>query len=259
MVFYFSGTGNSLYVATRLAEATGESLMSIEKCMENGEFAFRLQPGERLGFVTPVYFWGLPVIVVSFVNNLRVEAPHHPFTYHVLTYGTTTGQAHHQMAALLKRRGFHLDARYNVRMVDTWTPLFNLSNRERCLKTTRRAEPRVDKAVERASGRVAGNFDRAAFPAFLARVYYHTYNRQRRTRHFHLVADRCIGCGLCARCCPAHAITMSNKRPQWMAPQCILCLRCLHQCPAFAIQYGSHTEGHGQFVNPHTKPGTLGC
>ena len=61
MIFYFSATGNSQYIAQRLAEVTGETLVSITEC---------LLPGERVGFVTPVYFFGLPSIVSEFIRNL---------------------------------------------------------------------------------------------------------------------------------------------------------------------------------------------
>lgn len=49
-----------------LAQATGESCISISDCMNKNEFSFSLRENERVGFVTPVYFWGLPDIVVRF-------------------------------------------------------------------------------------------------------------------------------------------------------------------------------------------------
>ena len=145
MIFYFSGTGNSKHVAQQLALATGESCISITDCMSKDECSFSLSKDERVGFVTPVYFWGLPDIVVRFVNKLTLTALHHNFIYHVLTFGTTTGQAHYMMQELLKKKGLRLDAKYNVRMVDVWTPIFDVSDHEKCLrkrKTPKRALPR---------------------------------------------------------------------------------------------------------------------
>lgn len=251
MVFYFSGTGNSQYVANCLAKATGERLISIEQSMAKRRFVFFIEDEERIGFVTFVYFGGLPVIVIDFVRQLILKTSRRPFTYHVLTYGTTTGQAHHQMKLLLKAKGLELDGQYNVRMVDMWTPLFNLSNRKRCLAVTNGAEPAVKRVVNRVMNHVDGNFDSVRFPAFLARIYYRSYNYQRLTTHFHVLSNRCIGCNLCVRCCPVRAIAMRGGYPEWILRRCVLCLRCLHQCPTFAIQYGRHTISHGQFVNPN--------
>ena len=59
--------------------------------------------------------------------------------------------------------------------------------------------------------------------------------------------------GLCQKICPAQAIRLENRKPVWVKEKCILCLGCLHRCPRFAIQYGKHTQAHGQYVNPHVK------
>ena len=57
MIFYFSATGNSQYIAQRLAEVTGETLVSITECLKNHKYTWELLPGEGVGFVTPVYFF----------------------------------------------------------------------------------------------------------------------------------------------------------------------------------------------------------
>ncbi len=60
------------------------------------------------------------------------------------------------------------------------------------------------------------------------------------TAHFY--ADQsCIGCGRCARLCPADAIAMdAQRRPHWIRERCFACLGCLRGCPVEAITYGMH-------------------
>lgn len=252
MIFYFSATGNSQCVAEIIARKTSEKAYSIAQCRNNGHFSFASSnPGERIGFVTPVYFWGLPSPVVDFVEQLKISASPNAFVYHVLTFGTTTGQAHYQMARLLQSKGLHLYGKYIVRMVDTWTPLFDLSNRYKCLRTTRRSLLKIRLISEMVMHRSGGDFDNRKFPHFLAKLYYNTYRRQRATSHFHIIESRCIGCGKCASLCPEQAINMVVGLPQWSKTHCAACLSCLHHCPKFAIQYGRNTFRHGQFVNPY--------
>lgn len=211
---------------------------------------FSLSKEERLGFVTPVYFGGLPNIVVRFINQLNIAELHQNFIYHVATFGTTTGQAHYMMQELLKGKGLWLDAKYNVRMVDVWTPIFDVSDPEKCLRKTEEAEKSIVKIMERVVTRKAGNFDYLRLPHWLTHWYYLTYENKRKTKHFHVTKDKCIGCNKCARQCPEQANECKDGYPVWTKEKCTLCMKCLHHCPQFAIQYGKHTIKHGQFVYP---------
>lgn len=251
MIFYFSSTGNSQYVAQRIAEATSDTVLSMTQCLRDGQLHYRLAPGERLGFVTPVYFWGLPTVVCEFMERVEFDVTDRPFAYHVLTFGTTTGQAHHQMRRLLKHKGIRLLAAYCVKTVDSWTPLFDVSDAERIERTLQKAERQTGYVIQQVQQRVTGNFDRYRFPAPLARLYYLTYKRQRRTAHLHVLTDRCVGCGLCAKQCPTDSIALNDGLPTWTKAHCAMCLSCLHHCPKFAIQYGRHTLHRGQYVHPN--------
>lgn len=100
------------------------------------------------------------------------------------TFGTTTGEAHYMMQELLKNKGLWLDAKYNVRMVDVWTPLFDVSKHEKCLRKTEEAEKSIAKTTERVVTRKTGNYDYLRFPHWLAHLYYLTYECQRNTQAF---------------------------------------------------------------------------
>ncbi len=57
MIFYFSGTGNSAWVARQLAKGQNEELLSIAMEIDRNK-AYKLKEGEKVGFVFPVYAWG---------------------------------------------------------------------------------------------------------------------------------------------------------------------------------------------------------
>ena len=62
MIFYFTGTGNSLYIAKRIAEITGDALVSMnDKIKQNDTQA--IHTDNRLIFVVPTYGWRIPRIV----------------------------------------------------------------------------------------------------------------------------------------------------------------------------------------------------
>ena len=69
MIFYFSGTGNSAWVARQLAEGQNEELLSIAVEIDKNK-EYKLREGEKVGFVFPVYAWGPPEIVLRFIRRL---------------------------------------------------------------------------------------------------------------------------------------------------------------------------------------------
>jgi len=121
MICYFSATGNSKYVAQRISSAIGEDSVSIE-----GLDPSTLSGEKIFGLVTPVYYWALPRIVSRFLEQVKLNDPEYVFL--VITYGTTTGACRANAAKILSKNGVKIDAAFDIRMPDTWTPMFDLSD-----------------------------------------------------------------------------------------------------------------------------------
>ena len=79
MIFYFSGTGNTKWAASKLASATHEDLISIAPYMRADDSShtlaepFILKENERLGFVFPVHGWRVPKLVREFIRKMKVQ------------------------------------------------------------------------------------------------------------------------------------------------------------------------------------------
>ena len=256
MILYFSATGNSKYVAMRVAEAIGDETASIVDCLRDGVYTFELDGNGVLGIVAPTYAGGLPEMVERYLDGLEVEnakppaAQGKPYVFFAGTYGKNVGQTGHVTAGHLRARGITLDARFSVRMPDTWTPIFDLSDAEEVARINAEAEPQIDAMIEKVRTRAKGDFMQDKLATILAAPYHAAgYQMIRKTSNF-AVSENCIGCGLCERICPDHTIEMQEGHPVWVKDRCQACLACLHRCPKFAIRYGDKTAGHGQYVNP---------
>ncbi len=248
MIAYFSATGNSKYVAERIAKALQDSAVSIEA----GRTEIPLAHGECFGIVTPTNWLELPVLVREYLQQLHLDCTGTPYVFLVATYGTSPGCCGEDARRILARRGIRLSAAFSVRMPDNWTPIFDLSDPVKVAKQNEAAESYIERLLIRIQARESGNHMERKQPYFLRLLYDPLLNYERKTRHFY-AEDSCIGCGLCARKCPVQAIEIKDKRPSWVKERCALCLGCLHRCPKFAIQYGSgRTKRHGQYRNPNT-------
>ncbi len=257
MIFYFSATGNSQYVAERLAKVYNDETYYMAECLHQNKLAYKLQKDEPLGIVCPTYCLALPSLVETFLDRIKIETdgPNKPYVYFVATYGTTPGQTGRFADEFMRPKGLAIDAFFSVKMPDTWTPFFDLSNKQKVQNTNDKAEETINSIVDSIKERRCGDFMRFKMPYFIAKIgqrFFYPYLRQ--TKHFR-VENRCIGCGFCAKKCPVQAIELKNKKPTWKVKECVMCLGCLHRCPRFAIQYGHSTKNHGQYYNNHVKMG----
>ena len=251
MILYFSATGNSEYVAKRIAAETDDIAVSMTDCYKKQIFSFN-ERHETFGIVSPTYSWGLPVIVTEFLQKLDLSYKPN-YLYFIATYGTTPGQTGQFAENILTPKDLSLSAKFSVKMPDTWTPIFNLSKKEKIDRINDNAELEIDRIIEQIKSFTNGDFMKNKLPYPLAKIVYTIgYDAMRKTKHFS-VEDTCIGCGLCVKNCPVSAIILNEHKPEWIKEQCVMCLSCLHHCPKFAIQYGKNTKKHGQYT--HHSPG----
>lgn len=245
MIFYFSATGNSRHIAQRIAKATGVEAVSISDCLKNKRFSFSAQEDEIIGFVTPTYSLGLPITVIDFIDKLNLKINNN-YIFTVATFGSFSGGASRMLEKMLTSKGFFVNAQYSVRMPDTWTPVYDLSDTVKNEKLNLKADKRLEKIISQIQRKSKGNYDFRRLPLY--NMLYKDYEAMRRTSSLSVNAN-CSGCGVCAEQCPVEAIEIQNNRPVWVKEKCAMCLGCLHNCPEFAIQRGEKTALHGQYIH----------
>ena len=247
MIYYFSATGNDKYIAEQISKNFNVQVMSIQDYDKNA-----IDQDEIVGIVSPTYFWGLPKIVSEFLNDLNLEEP--KYIFYIATYGTAPGKSYEFAREILAKRNIKVSAMYSVKMPDVWTPIFDLSDKEKVEIQNRKADQQLNKIAKLIKNRTQGNFVNDKFvPKVIAKAY-NSYGMRECTKTSHLhVENSCVGCGLCEKKCPAQAIKMVDEKPMWIKAECEMCLGCLHRCPKFAIQYDSKTKNHGQYRHPNTK------
>lgn len=116
MVFYFTGTGNSLYVAKQL----DETRISIPQVIHLEELTFE---EESIGVVCPVYGHEMPGMVKEFLQKARFKTD---YFYLVLTYGNIHGGAAELAEQFLASCGKKADYINTVLMVDNFLPAFDM-------------------------------------------------------------------------------------------------------------------------------------
>lgn len=252
MIIYFSATGNCKWVAEQIADATDEKTYSIRESLDQKSRTLILKKGETLGFVTPTYFWQLPTVFSDWLSGTSFILEGGNYVFTLATFGTTTGAVSSQLASILLKKGVHIDTVFALRMTDTWTPIFDLSDPEKNLEILAQSRKDLDEIIEKIRAHAAGDFNRNQMPAFTRIPARYLYDKARKTKHFK-VTDACVDCHLCKKQCPVKAIEMQGGKPVWTEETCTMCLGCLHRCPKNAIRYDDKTQKHGQYRNPFTR------
>ena len=126
MIFYFSGCGNSRFIAESIAQALNEQLVFIPEADRENRFEYSLAEGERVGFVFPIYSWNPPQLVVRFVRKLRF-ARKPAYVWMAITCGDNGGMAEKVFAEHLAKIGLQLSADYCFQMPNTYVNMAGMS------------------------------------------------------------------------------------------------------------------------------------
>lgn len=253
MIFYFSGTGNSLYVAQRLHENECGELIDIADARNKKSFKYKVTGQEKIGFVFPVYFLGLPTVVSKFIDQLIIESDEKPFIYTVITCGGSLGNADKMLAKRLKQRNLQLNSAFSIQMPSNYVMMYDVPAREEQNLTLQSAEKQIDKIVGLLKVNEKGDFvSHRGYLAPMTPLLYRIYGIYRNTKKFY-ATDACTSCGLCEEICPSRVIQLTSGKPEWTKEKCSHCSACINRCPAKEIQYGDSTKNRGRYVNPNVK------
>lgn len=242
MINYFTGTGNSLSVALRLAELTGTKTVSIAELMSGKPMP---EPEEVTGIVFPVYAWGAPRMVLEFLKSHNVKGSNN---YAVCTCGDTAG---HTMKKLEKALGAKLDGAWSIIMPNNYIQGADIDSETVIREKLSLAEAKIAAIAENVNARRRGVYavTEGKRAALMSSVVNSAFNRFVKSATVYTVDDSCTGCGKCASVCPTQNIVV-DKKPVW-GNNCTACAACIHHCPERAIQQGNGTRSRGRYVNPN--------
>ena len=152
MIFYFTGTGNSLWVAKALSEALGETLISIADELHKKEvgLVYPVRPDEKILFVYPVHSWGPAVPVTRFISRLTLNGYAGQPVYSVSTCGDECGYTDRLIGKALGKRTVSLTAAYSVIMPNNYIllPGFDVDDKDVEERKLQDAPARVAEIIE---------------------------------------------------------------------------------------------------------------
>ncbi len=231
VIYCFSGTGNSLRAAIRIAERMGGAEVVSVRCDAK---AVSAESADVIGFVCPVYEWDLPGTMRRFAEQLKINP--NAYVFLVATYILVHGKSFETMERILEEKGARLHYGVALRCVASQCTAYPPFPPERLMI------PYMERRIDRIGKEIAEGKKRA-YPkmAKLARRWYSRLMTpymevEREYDKGFYMDERCVGCTICARVCPTRNITVREGRPVWNH-RCHGCMACVAYCPTKAIQF----------------------
>lgn len=244
MIFYFTGTGNSRYIANKISDATGETVIDIGVRIRSGDTS-PVKTDGRAVFVTPTYAWRIPRVIEAWISKTELSGADK--AWFVMDCGSEIGNAAKYNRRLCTEKGFSYMGTAEVVMPENYIAMFGTPDRRLAKIIIGRAAPVIDRIAATLSA--GAPFDKPRnnlYDRFMSAAVNPMFYR------FFVKADkftadsRCISCGKCAALCPLNNIRLADGKPVW-GKNCTHCMACIAYCPTEAIEYGKKSVGKPRY------------
>jgi len=244
-LYVYTGTGNSLWAARQLAlELKDVSLHFMPNLSRNLKVE-----ANSVGIIFPVHIWGLPKRVIQFTNHLQSK----PGTY-FFALAVNAGQPAATLVQLQKLMSTHqmsLALGNSIVMPSNYIPWGGPGPIETQRRLFGEAQEKVKSIARSILQGERKTVDRGPFwqNILFSSIYKISFRSVHKMDKNFWADDKCNGCGICSKVCPAANIETTNEKPAWRH-RCEQCLACLQWCPEEAIQYGKKTFKFPRYHHP---------
>lgn len=250
MILYFSGTGNSAYVAKRIGKMINDEVVHLFEKIKDNDFS-PLQSKRPWVIVVPTYAWRIPCIVEHWLKNTPLQG--NQDIYFVMTCGGSIGNAGKYIEKLCQDIKMNNRGCMEIIMPENYIAMFSTPTKEEASKIIGRAEKVIDLAAVCIKNGQSFKHPKVSFndkisSSVINKLFYPLFVHAKKF----YVLDDCISCGKCANVCPLHNIQLSNGKPVW-GNQCTHCMACISRCPKEAIEYGKHSKGLPRYTCENVK------
>lgn len=240
-IFYFTATGNSLYVAKRF----GGELYSIPKVLRSSELSYE---DEKIGIISPCYGFAAPNIVRKFIEKVSLKSP---YIFAILTYGNKIADGVGWFTEYAKNNNIIIHYANSLLMVDNYLPIFDIDQQK--LKPKNIEENLNDLLMDVSEnkkyihkGSPLDSFITNGIQGLLKLIP--NFNS---VKNFS-INDKCNSCGTCCKVCPRNNLSINknfkNSKPIY-GDNCEFCLACINLCPQKAIKLKKEKNPNARFKN----------
>ncbi len=248
MILYFSGSGNSEYVAKFLADKLNDKTINLANYLKSNQ-QLRISSEKPYVIVAPVYVSVLPLIIEKLLLNSTLNGNKN--IYFIMTCaGSGSSSASVSAKKVCKKLNLNLMGVTHLSMPQNYLMYFKTASKEENDKKFDAAInnlPKIYLAIEKEE-KLDIYKPSLAHKMMASRPIVVLFEKMLYGCKKFTVNDKCVSCGLCEKNCPINAIKIIDGRPQWIKKRCLHCTACINKCPKHAIEYSNKTQGKPRYV-----------
>jgi ferredoxin len=231
-ICYFSGTGNTLWSARRIAEIIGTEECTLVNIGLEAQKSEIVLEADAVVLLFPSYAYGLPIVVRQFIKKAVFKTP---YVASFVTYGTKQGGSLAEAGRILKRKKVKAAYYGLIPAVENYIAIFGPPKEKTTQLRLAMQREATDEAVRSVMERKINSIN--TFRPFSALVSGLFSLGVKIFYNYYCVTEKCNGCGICEKFCPVSAISMRDGHPVFSG-KCEHCQGCLNWCPLMAIKFG---------------------
>ena len=211
MILYFSGTGNSKYVAKRIADALGDEILNLNDRIKSGDTS-PIETGERVIIVTPTYAWRIPRVVRDWLRKTELRGAKQ--AWFVMTCGSEIDNADKYNRELCAEKAISCMGTAQIVMPENYIAMFSAPQADEARQIVAKAEPSIDRAIAAIQSNQSftptrNNFYGRFMSGPVNPIFYKFFVKA----NAFTASGACIGCGQCAKLCPMNNVTLKDGKP----------------------------------------------
>ncbi len=261
-IIFFSGTGNTLFVAEGLRDRLKSLYEVIDLIPVEKVDSYNIEDYDYLLWGFPVYFYSMPKFLKEKISG--VKKPVSKVVFLFCTYALYPGNALVNSSKLFKKNGFIPVIAGGVKLPGSDGLVFMKKNSgyvTQIKSMVKNAELKIDEMADFIGKNIDtlgdGKIDRqricllTLLLSFLIKAivapFFFLIEKYLKKKFY--ADEKCTLCGICENNCPSGNIKIYDKKVLF-SDKCYLCMRCINQCPVEAIQIGKLTIGKYRYRGP---------
>lgn len=245
MILYFTGTGNSRYLAEGISKITGDDeIISINELMKIKDYdTFKSE--KPFVFVAPVYAWKIPIVMSEFIKKSSFLGSNQ--AYLIVNYGSCAGGTYSYAKSDFESVGLDIKGFAGLKMPENYIAVFKAPDVETSNKIISKARDKITEVANLIKNNksffINSNKKLGKVQSFILNAPFYKFIVS--SKGFYTL-DSCNSCGKCMGLCPLNSIELVEGKPSW-SDKCTHCMACICACPNESIEYKKSSQGKRRY------------